>query len=253
MPDELAPSLLTAKQLIAWRGAHGSLPEAVILTHQESLFSALAPRLRARRINGLFPLLRLLPGSSGRIAVAGRIGVGGPATAMAVEELAAAGARRIVMIDVAASISDALVADDVFVAEDALAADGTSRHYLAPDTEIAPAGINLFATLLAALQNAERGRSQGQRRVSWGRIASVDTPFRETAALLESFRAREARLIDMETAALFAASAAVGIEAAALLVVGDQILDAWQPPANPASLRSRLLDVTEVAKAVLLR
>ncbi len=252
MTEHLEPSLLTAQGLIAWRGgAPNRVPEAVILTHQESLFRALAPRFRAKRISGLFPQLRVLPGSDGRIALAGRIGVGGPATAMAVEELAAAGVRRIVMVDVAASISDGFVEGDVLVVEEAVATDGTSRHYLQSDTELVSGDAGLFARLLAALQHFDKARDQ--KLTSHGRVASTDAPFRETATLLDSFRKHKARLVDMETAALLASAAAVGVEAASLLVAGDRILDTWQPPVHRQALQARLVEVANIAKAVLLQ
>src|SRR6187402_1026905 len=130
----LEPSLLTAKALIDWRGKVPRLPQDVILTHQQWLFSALAPRLRAGKVTGLFPQVRLLPGTGGRIALAGRIGVGGPATAMTVEELAVAGVKRIVMVDVAASITEGFVTGDVLVVEVAVIADGTSRRYVTDGT-----------------------------------------------------------------------------------------------------------------------
>jgi uridine phosphorylase len=253
MDDVEAPSLLSAKDLIAWRGGVPThVPEAVILTHQESLFFALRPRLVRPRIRGLFPQLCVMPGSDRRVAVAGRIGVGAPATAMAVEELAAAGVNRIVMVDVAASITEGLAAGDLLVVETALAADGTSRRYLAAGTEVVAGDVGLFATLRAALQNPDQDRAYEQHEASWGRVASTDAPFRETAALLDSFRAQQARLVDMETAALFASAAACGVRAAALLVVGDQLLDEWKPPPDRKALQARLLGAATVARAVLL-
>jgi uridine phosphorylase len=253
MDDVEAPSLMSAKDLIAWRGGvSAAMPKNVILTHQESLFSALRARLGGRRVRGLFPQLYVLPRSDGRIAVAGRTGVGAPATAMAVEELAAAGVKRIVMVDVAASIAEGFIAGDLMAVETALPADGTSRRYLAAGTELVAGSVGLFATLRRALQNAEMDRGEEQRRASSGRVASTDAPFRETVALLDSFRAQEARLVDMETAALFASAAACGVEAAALLVVGDQLLGKWTPPPDRKAIHARLLDTVKVARAVLL-
>jgi uridine phosphorylase len=247
----LEPSLFTAKALIAWRGLGvPRVPEAVILTHQESLFSALAPRFRAQKVEGLFPQVRLLPTTNGRIAVAGRIGVGGPATAMAVEELADAGAKRIVMVDVAANITEGCVAGDAMVVEEAVAADGTSKHYLPAGTELVAADAALFSTVLGRLQNADKALDI--RTTSRGRVASLDAPFRETSALLDALRGLEARLVDMETAALFASARACGVRAASVLVVGDQLLDAWGPPADLSVVRKRLLQVAEVVKAELL-
>jgi purine-nucleoside phosphorylase len=56
----------------------------------------------------------------------------------------------------------------------------------------------------------------------------------------------------METAALFASARACGVRAASVLVVGDQLLDAWKPPADPSVVRKRLLQVVEAVKTELL-
>jgi uridine phosphorylase len=246
--SELEPSLLTAQALIEWRGGvKGHVPESVILTHQESLFRALMPRLRTRAVEGLFPRLRLLPGSDGSIGVAGGIGVGGPATAMAVEELAAVGVRRIVMVDVAAGIVDS-TDHDVVLVTDAIAADGTSRHYL-------PGAVDIIAgnnTLLGALSQAlhESDRQRGAMLTPAGRVASTDAPFRETAALIADFRARGAIAIDMECAAFYASAAAAGVEAAAAVVIGDVLEDdVWRGP--DVSIRGELLRVADVVQRVL--
>ena len=92
----LQPGLLTARKMLEWRRNTGRMgrirvPDSVILTHQASLFKALTPRLRGSRQRGLFCELYVLSARGGRLGIAGNFGVGGPPTAIAVEELASVG------------------------------------------------------------------------------------------------------------------------------------------------------------------
>lgn len=233
-------------------GVPSGVPEAVILTHQVSLAAALRPRFRAKHIRGLFSPLLLLPRTRGCVVLAGPLGVGGPATALTVEELAVAGVRRVVMLGVAASLSTALGAGDLLVVEDALATDGTSQHYLPVGQRLVPADAGLVARLRAALPGTQAGRGVGAGQLVGGCVASTDAPFRETAALVASFRREGACPIDMETAALLRAASALGVAAAALLVGGDQLLDTWQPPANRAALALTLRQAAATAMSVLM-
>jgi purine-nucleoside phosphorylase len=69
--------------------------------------------------------------------------------------------------------------------------------------------------------------------------------------LLATARERGAVAIDMETSALFAAASANGIEAAAVLVVADLLLEEWQPPVDPSLIQSLLRRVAAVAARCL--
>lgn len=243
---QLPPSLLTAGALIAWRAKSlGPVPHSVILTHQESLFRALAPRLRSKRRPGLQPQLRFLPGTHDRLAAAGRLGVGGPAMAMAVEELAAIGVRRIVTVDVAASIDADRLAGDVVLVESAIAADGTARHYLPAGAEHAVCDAGLLGRIEAALRN-------GGILATSQRVWSTDAPFRETAGLIAFYRGQGAVAVDMETAAFYASAAALGVEAASVLVIADTLIDEWRPPADPDAVRVKLAQVADIVRQMLL-
>jgi uridine phosphorylase len=248
MPPDLSesarlqePSLLTAGRLLDWQRAQGrrieAVASAVLLTHQESLFASLRPRLRRSR-PGLLARTFTLRRGAAAVTVAAGFGVGGPATAMAVEELAALGARRIVAVDAAASLVPQLPSGSLLLAMDAVAAGGAPALYCGAATFASDSALT--ARLRVALER--RGLS-----ATSGRVWSTDAPFRETPSALEDFRAAGAGAVDMETATLFAVSAALGLEAAAVLVIGDTLLDDWRPPADAALVASRLRRAAEAA------
>jgi uridine phosphorylase len=232
----LEPALMTADALFEWRRTRGQsidLPPAdVILTHQLSLFRFLTPRFRSRALRGFLPELRPLPRVSGRVAVAGNFGVGGAAAAMTIEELAAAGVRRVVAIDVAAAVAPGFASGEPVLARTAVCGDGTSRHYAFGAETVYP-DEELLQRVAVALEGEN---VQPKEATVW----STDAPFRETAAAVQSWRDAGAALVDMETAALYAAAAALGVAAAAILVVADELIDGWRPPADMSAVQAAL-------------
>jgi uridine phosphorylase len=245
-PGSLEPALLTARGMLAWRRPGGlpSVPGCIILTHQTSLFRWLAPRLRTRALTGLSAEVRTVPDSAGRLSVAGKLGVGGPATAVLVEELAVLGAEQIVAVDIAASIEASRRSGSFVIASAAMCGDGTSRHY-AGDEKRVPAEEGLMSRLTQALSADGAGFETAS-------VWSTDAPYRETATLLDEARRANAGLIDMETAALYASCAALGIAAVALLVVADEIFDEWRPPPDMRLIQAQLRRAAGTAKQCLL-
>jgi uridine phosphorylase len=240
--DERSEPLLTAAQRLAWRGGPlPRLPQAAVLTHQASLFRHFAPRFHRRR-SPLAADVYVRPRSQGRVAMVGGLGVGAPATAIAVEELAVAGLRRIVAVDIGGSIDPSVASGDIVLVEGGLALDGTSPHY--SSEVIVRASPVLTEALASAL-------SRGGVPYTPGLVWSTDAPYRETPALIEAQRSQGAVLVDMETAALFAVAAALGIEAAAILVAADELFDGWRPPADMGAVQERLRRVAAIAAGSL--
>ena len=123
-------------------------------------------------------------------------GLGGPSTAIVVEDLIALGARRLVRAGTCASLVDAEPGSLVIV-ESVLPRDGTSRA-LGADGPLAP-----DAGLFAALRAAGNGAVVGP-------VVSVD---------VMDGGCRAAVALDLSTAALFALAAQRGVRAACVLAV----------------------------------
>lgn len=169
--------------------------------------------------------------------------VGAPATAIALEELAASGVRQIVSIDVAGSIDPIVGSGDVVLVESAVACDGTSPHY--STTRVNASDEELTGRIADSL------RAAGVPHLT-GRTWSTDAVYRETPSQIETARQEGATLVDMETACLFAVSSALGIRSAAVLVAADQLYEVWHPPPDMSLIQKRLRAVLDATVACLL-
>ena len=102
-------------------------PEAVILSYQRSLFEHVCERHSVSAPEGYFANeLRYLGGTGGKIAIAGRFGVGAPAAAVMLEELIAFGARRFVSVGTAGSLQTDIEPGSLVLCDAAFRDEGTS-------------------------------------------------------------------------------------------------------------------------------
>jgi uridine phosphorylase len=234
--------------MLEWRRNNGKFeriraPERVILTHQATLFRTLAPRFGRGKQKGLFCDFRMLGFGRNSIGLAGNFGIGGPVTAAVVEELAEIGVREIVCVDLAASLYAEVASGTIVLVSDAAIGDGTSPHYL-PNTSQVEVSESLSGRLASALANRDIGFSAG-------RVWSTDAVYRETAAEVRRYRASDAVLVDMETAAFLSAGWALGIETASLLVAADTLFDDWRPPENGERIQEALRIAARAAREAL--
>jgi uridine phosphorylase len=132
-------------------------------------------------------------------------GMGGPSSAIVLEELCDLGLETAVRVGTCAALDDGLAVGELVVAEEVLCADGTSRALGAPDR--LPADPQLTTRLAA---HAART----------GVVASTDVLYgRDPNRRKEWRRQAQAIAVDMETAALFAVAARRGIRIASGLGV----------------------------------
>lgn len=224
--DPLDQPVFTAQDVLAYRRGRGLLPdfappETVVVCYARGLMTHAARRYRARRVGGFAAELLLLEETAGRVAVAGNFGVGGPATAGVVEELAALGARRFVIVGSAGGLQPDLHPGDLLVAERAVRAEGVSRHYLPPASDVA-ADPDLAEALGRALNSHGLAYRSG---VTW----TTDAPYREIRRDVLRHQQAGVLAVEMEAASLFAVGRALGVAAGAVLVVFDILSDGrWQ-------------------------
>ena len=131
-------------------------------------------------------------------------GMGGPSAAIVLEELIDLGVRRAVRVGTCGALDAGLALGDLVVADEVLAADGTSRA-LAAGERIAPPG-----------SLAPEGRR--------GLVVSTDLFYDPDPQREEAWRRAGAIAIEMETAALFAVGERRGIEVASVLAVSDLLV-----------------------------
>ncbi len=256
MPDEAdsqrpaaEPALLTAAKKIEWvrsltNSPKPGLTQAAIITHQVSLLGRHWPWQRGRSPKSLsFDICRKTSNGAA-ITMAGLRGIGGAAIAVAIEEMAVVGVEKLIAVDIAGSIDGGVRSGDIVLVDGAIASDGTSPHY-GSETLVRPAQ-ELTDDLEESL------KSKGIQ-FSTGLVWSTDAVYKETPSLIQGARIQGAVVVDLETAPLLAVARAVGIEAAAVLVVADELFGGWQPPTDPQLVQSRLQGLVSDVTALLLR
>ncbi|MCH3950206.1 MAG: uridine phosphorylase [Acidaminococcus sp.] len=149
-------------------------------------------------------------------------GMGGPSTAICLEELARLGIRRVIRVGTTGSIQEDLQLGDVAIFKGAVRLEGTSTHY-APLEFPAVADFDLTQLLVYAAR-IEKIPCQVGICVSsdtfWPGQERYDSftgyVIRRFQGSLEEWQALGALCYEMETAALFVTAQALGLQAASL-------------------------------------
>jgi uridine phosphorylase len=131
-------------------------------------------------------------------------GMGGPSAAIVLTELIALGAQRAVRVGTCGALAAGLALGELVIAQEAIAADGTSRALGVQERAVADEALTA-----ALLRSAPGARA--------GAVVSVDL-FYETGA---PGAGHDALAVEMEAAALFAVGAAAGVPVACVLAVSD--------------------------------
>jgi hypothetical protein len=200
------------------------LGTVAVLAATEADLGALRSRLgfdsdpgRRLYISRLYTSSESLPGA----CLAGPL-VGAPHAVMIAETLIAWGARRLVFLGWCGALSESVSIGDLVLPTSAFIDEGTSRHYVADASESRASG-----SLVQALSEAAAAAGIGIRP---GPVWTTDAPFRETREKVLANRHRGALAVEMECSALFTVGAFRAVDAAALLVVSDDLASlSWKP------------------------
>jgi uridine phosphorylase len=220
-------------------------PHGVIICYQASLMRhvlANHPTTRYRLTDGE---VYLLDDTGGRVAVAGRFGIGAPAAVSVLEALAMAGVRRFMSIGTSGTLQKDIKVGDLIVCDRAIRDEGTSHHYL-PHAKYAHASEKMTAAIIAALKRRRRKYVVG---TSW----TVDAPFRETVKEARHYQKEGVATVEMEASALFAVAEYRGLEMGAILTISDSLAElVWQPKFHLKKTKQTLEALYRVALEVLL-
>ena len=221
------------------------VPEAVILCYQSSLLAHILEQHQTTATGrGAIVKLHSLNETENQVAVKGGFGIGAPAAIVVLEELIVQGVRRFLSIGTAGSLQRNLTIGDIVVCDRAIRDEGTSHHYLPPDT-YAHASPAATARLVDALQATGTPHSVG---TSW----TIDAPYRETIAEVQHYQAAGVLAVEMEAAALFAVAAYRGVEMGSLLTISDSLADLkWDPHFRSDTTRIGLETLYQVALQAL--
>lgn len=140
--------------------------------------------------------------------------VGAPQAVMILEKLIALGARRVIFLGWTGGLNPALSPGDLILPDKAISEEGTSRHY--SDKICSGPSSPLLGHIKKALEREGLSFKQGP-------VWTTDAPYRETIDKVKAFQSQGVLGVDMELSAFFTVSAFRGIEAAALLIVSDDL------------------------------
>jgi uridine phosphorylase len=222
-----------------------AMPPRVIMCYQESLFRYI---LETDAVEPL-PLARYglhaLKETEGRVAVAGRFGIGAPTAAMVLEDLIALGAEAFLSIGVASALQSAAGAGDIVVCEGGVRDEGVSHHYLAPARFSYPSR-RLTEALKASLTAAGLAFTAGP---TW----TCDAFYRETVAEARHYREEGVQTLEMEAAALFAVAEYRGVDLGAAFVISDSsAVEPWRPFFRAPEMQRGLENLYRASVAALM-
>lgn len=165
-------------------------------------------------------------------------GIGGPATAIAVEELAQLGVRTMIRVGTCGAISPRLKVGSVVIADAAVRMDGTSRQYVGPGypaaatpgvvLALAEAASSLKVPASVGIAASTDSFYVGQGRRSFGGYFPT-----EKSHLIRDLRAARVLCFEMEAATLFTLGRLFGLNVGAVLaVVANRATDDFAPGAG---------------------
>jgi uridine phosphorylase len=213
----------------------GDVPQAVLMPGDPDRVTIAAGVLREVRDLGRKREFAMATGRWDGVPLAVcSTGIGGPSTEIAAVELAHLGARTLIRIGGMGAVDPDLPLGSFLIVEAAEGATGTASVYGG-----SPSGTPASPAVVDALEKAARALGLVHRR---GRVRTTDSYYRgqdrPTApdaavpapwdGLVERIQAAGVAGMDMEAEALFAVSAALGVQTGAVLAVhGHRITDRW--------------------------
>jgi len=161
-------------------------------------------------------------------------GIGGPAAAIAIEELARLGVKVMIRVGSCGAISPEAKVGSVIIADAAVRMDGTSAQYVHP-------GYPAAATPGVVMALSEAAAKLG-KKASVGITASTDSFYvgqgrkgfggfmpSDKLHIVEELRAAKVLCFEMEAATLFTLGRIFGIKTGALFaVVGNRVTDEFE-------------------------
>lgn len=148
-------------------------------------------------------------------------GIGGPSTAIAVEELAACGADTFIRVGTCGGISLDVRSGDIVIASGAVRQDGTSREYAPPEFPAVP-DTEVLISLISSAKGSGHPYHTGvvQSKDSfYGQHSPHRMPTEgELCAKWEAWKRLGVLASEMEAAALFTVGATLGVRCGAVFM-----------------------------------
>ncbi|MFC6962139.1 nucleoside phosphorylase [Halocatena marina] len=140
-------------------------------------------------------------------------GIGGPSTAIAVEELAAVGVETFIRVGTTGALQSDIEIGDMIVATGAAKDEGTTKRYES-ETIPAVADFDVLSSLVEAAETAPHV----------GPIATDDAFYAETDEYINSWEDAGLLSVEMEAAVLFSLTRRKGLRAGAICTVDGNLV-----------------------------
>ncbi len=176
---------------------------------------------------------KLLPGYQlflleDRVVIYGAISA--PLAVMALETMIASGAKELIHLGWAGSLHPELSVGSAVLVIEALAEEGTSRHYF-PRQKV-------FTSSPALTSRMEKELKFHGLPFFKGMVVSTDAPYRETRAWVSRMKKKGIIAVDMETSAILALASYYQMPAASLLIISDELFHKeWKPHFSSPQLK----------------
>ncbi|MCU0852675.1 MAG: nucleoside phosphorylase [Thermoplasmata archaeon] len=167
-------------------------------------------------------------------------GIGGPSTAILIEELANLGADTLIRVGTSGGISDGLEKGDFVIATGAIKADGTTKSYAWPEYPALASHEAVLALISAAKKARARfdvgigfsvdGFYSENKVMKDGRLAPMSQSGYMPSFMtdrLADVKKMGAKFIEMENGTIFTLSSLFGLRAGAICAVSDVV--PWHP------------------------
>ena len=159
--------------------------------------------------------------------------MGAPLAVLSLERLIASGAKEIIMLGFCGSLNPDIQVMKVASIQKSFSEEGTSKHYFARKSIFNPSPI--------LKKRTENTLSSMKLPFFKGTIVSTDAPYRETKSWLAEKQKNGIDFVDMETSAVLALAQFHKIQAAALMIISDELSpDGWKIGFNNSKLDERI-------------
>ncbi|MGA8903648.1 MAG: nucleoside phosphorylase [Candidatus Bathyarchaeia archaeon] len=221
-------------------------PHRLLLTYQRATYESAKELIDGKAVDWWFygDVQPFCVGRFNDVEIGvGRFWIGAPAATMTLEELIVCGAKTIFEVGLAGGLQDFLKPGDIVVATEAIRDEGTSHHYLPPETKVY-SSARLREGLVDSLK-----RKAVKHFV--GPVWSTDAVYRETRNKFRGLKNGGVLAVDMETSAILALAKYRNVEAASAQVISDVLtetgwLQAWQDQSLREGTQVLLRTVFEV-------
>ncbi len=209
------------------------VPADVVFTYDTRIFRTAVAESVATPVDWYIYTDRLYLGKIGdkQVGIVHAL-LGAPAAAMNLEELISYGAKRIYELGVAGAIDESLEPGDVVVLKGAFSDEGTSKHYFK--------GKKWFGSSRPLRRRLEMSFRESKVKFALGDAWTIDAPYRETKEKVVRYRKMGAKVVNMESSAIFAIAAYRRVEAASVQIVSDVVSEKrWEPAFHSEIVKKR--------------